>query len=268
MEPKLPEAWILSIGNELLIGRTVNTNASWLGKRLTVMGFNVRRIVVVPDDIEEIADEIRRALGRARLIVTTGGLGPTHDDVTLAAVGRALGREMEVNDEALRMLKDHYDRRGLPLTEHRIKMAVMPQGAKILKNSAGSAPGCLLREGETVIVSLPGVPREMEAMFEEVVPLIRQMAPEREAIECASRIRGVPESTLAPLMERLAKERTSSYLKSHPLGFEQGVPVLDVKVLSFGADRQEAEREAREILTQVLKEVETRGGQHFGIHCS
>ncbi|MEN3000068.1 MAG: nicotinamide mononucleotide deamidase-related protein [Acidilobaceae archaeon] len=267
MESELPEAWIFSIGNELLIGRTVNTNASWLGRRLTAMGFSVRRIVVVPDAVEEIADEVRRALGRGRLIVTTGGLGPTYDDVTLAAIARALGRDMEVNSEALAMLKEHYDRRGLPLTEHRIKMAVMPRGAKALKNSVGSAPGCLLREGSAVIVSLPGVPKEMEAMFEEVVPYIQGMAPRRETAECVSRIRGVPESTLAPLMERLAKEHVSSYLKSHPLGFEQGMPVLDMRVLSFGKDRQEAEREAREVLAQVLKEVEAKGGYHSDIHC-
>ncbi|MCX8195777.1 MAG: nicotinamide mononucleotide deamidase-related protein [Acidilobaceae archaeon] len=263
-----PEAWIISVGNELLIGRTVNTNAAWLAKRLTAMGFKVSRVVTVPDSEEDIGEELRRALGRARLIVTTGGLGPTHDDITLAAVAKALGRELELNEEALRMLKEHYDRRGLPLTEYRIKMAYMPKGALAIRNREGSAPGCMLQEGAVTILSLPGVPREMEAVFEEASAYIQRLAPRRDMAECSSKIKGVPESTLAPLLERLAKERANSYVKSHPLGFEQGVPVLDLKVLSWAEGRDRALKEAEEILRLVLAEVEGRGGSHSGVACS
>jgi nicotinamide-nucleotide amidase len=140
-------AWILSVGNELLIGRVVNTNAAWLASKLTHLGYSVRRVVVVPDEEGDIAEVFREALGRADVVISTGGLGPTPDDITNLAFCKALGVEPVVNQEALRMVKEKYEVRGYPLTREREKMAMMPPGAKPLPNPAGTAPGILYEHG-------------------------------------------------------------------------------------------------------------------------
>jgi molybdenum cofactor synthesis domain-containing protein len=127
-------AWIISIGSELLVGRVVNTNASWLARRLTFMGFTVDRIIVVPDVVSDIVEEVKRGLGRVRLIVSTGGLGPTHDDVTMEAMAVAIGKPLVLNREAELLLREFYSKKGLPLTKERLKMAYMPEGCRALRN--------------------------------------------------------------------------------------------------------------------------------------
>lgn len=244
-----PRAWILSIGNELLIGRIVNTNASWLARMLSLLGFEVTRIITVPDKVDDISEELSRGLRRARVIVTTGGLGPTYDDRTLEAVAKALGVGLELNREALEMVREFYHKKGLKLTPEREKMAMLPIGAKPLPNPAGAAPGVIIEHGDTVVVSLPGVPAEMKAIFEAyVVPLLRGLAPPRHIVECSLVIEGVPESSLAPALKRLAKENPEAYIKSHPKGHEILGPVLDVRVLVSSPDAERAEEEALSLI--------------------
>ena len=114
-------AWIISVGNELLIGRVVNTNAAWLAAKLTYLGYAVRRIVVVPDEENEIVEAFRDAMERSDVVISTGGLGPTPDDITNLAFCKALGVEAEVNEEALRMVREKYESRGYPMTPEREK---------------------------------------------------------------------------------------------------------------------------------------------------
>ena len=259
-----PKAWIISVGNELLIGRTINTNAAWLGRKLTFLGFEVERIVTVPDSIDDIAEEVSRALGRAKVVVTTGGLGPTYDDVTLEGVAKALGLPLEVNSEALDMVKRFYEAKGLELTEHRVKMARLPRGAKALPNPVGAAPGSLVEAGGSVVISLPGVPSEMKAMFEEhVEPYIKRLAPRLQVVECSIRIVGVPESSLAPIIEKAYKLSPRVYLKSHPEGYETGNPVVTVKALASSHTREAAESEAKKVLEYIV-----RGARELGASIS
>ena len=260
----LPEAWILSIGNELLVGRIVNTNAAYLARRLTFLGFRVSRIIVVPDDVGEIAGELRRGLERdaVKVIITTGGLGPTHDDLTLEGIARALGVELEVNREALRMVEEFYARRELPLTRERVKMAMLPRGARPLPNPVGAAPGVAVEAEGKLVVALPGVPREMEAIFEgSVVPLLSRIAPPRSLVECGLIIRGVPESSLAPALSEIARKHPSSYIKSHPKGHETDQPIIEVKVLASGETADDALREARSVIDAVAEAASGLGGR-------
>ena len=256
-----PEAWILSIGNELLIGRIVNTNASWLAKMLSVLGFNVRRIITVPDELDDIVEELRRAIGRARVVITTGGLGPTYDDRTLEAVGAATNRPLAVDDAAREMVERFYSQKGLPMTPERLKMAMLPAGSKPLPNPVGAAPGVALEHEGTLIVSLPGVPAEMQAIFTEyVVPLLRRIAPERHLAECSVLVSGVPESELAPVLARLAKENPSAYIKSHPKGHEIRGPILDVRVLVGDSDPARASEKAARLADLIAEEAARLGG--------
>ena len=152
---------LLSVGDELLAGDTVNTNATWLGTRLTERGADVERAVVVPDRIDEIAATISTLHDRYDAVLVTGGLGPTHDDLTMDAVARAFDRDLEENDEAVEWLEAHggYERDDLAAGT-----TDLPSGARVLHNEEGVAPGCVV---ESVYV-FPGVPDEMKAMFASV----------------------------------------------------------------------------------------------------
>lgn len=152
---------LVSVGDELLAGDTVNTNASWLATRLTERGASVERITTIPDRTEEIADLVRTYHERYDAVLVTGGLGPTHDDLTMDAVARAFDRSLETSEAALDWLADHggYERADLAKGT-----ADLPAGARVLHNEAGVAPGCVV---ESVYV-FPGVPAEMKTMFESV----------------------------------------------------------------------------------------------------
>lgn len=262
VDGRVLNSWILSVGNELLIGRTVNTNAAWLGKRLTFLGFKVDRVVVVPDDVDEIAGEVSRAVSKAYLVVTTGGLGSTYDDVTLEGVAKGLGRNLVLNSRALEMVRSFYSARGLELTSDRVKMAMLPEGAEPLRNPVGAAPGALLRVGGSLVASLPGVPREMESMFtESLEPVLRDVVGGVFVVECGFTVYGVPESSLAPYIREAAFKVPRSYVKSHPRGSEIGEPVLDIRVVASGGSRSEAVRWAFQALDIVRRGVEALGGR-------
>ena len=152
---------LVSVGDELLAGDTVNTNAAWLAARLTERGARVERVTTVPDRIEEIADVVNAYHACYDAVLVTGGLGPTHDDLTMDAVAQAFDRGTETSGEALDWLADHggYERDDLAEGT-----ADLPAGARVLHNEAGVAPGCVV---ESVYV-FPGVPAEMKTMFESV----------------------------------------------------------------------------------------------------
>ncbi|MCE4624681.1 MAG: nicotinamide mononucleotide deamidase-related protein [Desulfurococcales archaeon] len=257
-----PRAWIVTVGNEILIGRIVNTNAAWLAEKLTFMGFRVERIIVVPDEPEHIAEELRRALGRARVVITTGGLGPTYDDRTLEGVAKSVSRSLKLNPEALEMVRRFYERRGLELTEDRMKMALLPEGAEAIPNPVGAAPGSWLEVEGTIIVSLPGVPAEMKAMFEQhVEPRLAREAPRKALHECGVIVRGVPESGIAPYLKRIARKYPHAYIKSHPKGHETDRPILDIRVLASAPTREEARSLAERIIAEIEETANGLGGQ-------
>ncbi|MDP8003109.1 MAG: nicotinamide mononucleotide deamidase-related protein [Caldisphaera sp.] len=258
------KVWILSIGNELLIGRIVNTNASWLAKRLTFLGASINRIITVPDDIYEIVEELRRGINRddINLIITTGGLGPTYDDKTLEAVAKALNKKLILYNEELEKIKARFTKANYPLTKEREKMAYLPEGAVALPNSVGTAPGSWIEtENKKIIVSLPGVPKEMEAIFDEVVmPKLKGVLKPLAVIECGFKSVGVPESSIAPVLEEVDKKFSGIYIKSHPLGHEIKGPILEIKVLASADLLENAKRKAQGALEIVRqKTIELKG---------
>ncbi len=258
-----PRAWIISIGNELLIGRVVNTNAAWIASRLTLRGVNVERIMVVPDRLDDIVEAVGEACRRAEIVVTTGGLGPTDDDITMEAVAAALHQPLLVDEEAKHMVEEFYRRAGLGLTRERLKMARLPASAKPIPNPVGAAPGAYIVAGGCQLFVLPGVPAEMQAMMDHVIELLEPVLPKLCVAEEGVTIKGVPESSLAPLLRRASKRCPDCYTKSHPKGHETMEPIIEVKVLASGKDCEEAQKKARNVLEELrrlLEEVE-RGGQ-------
>ena len=170
-------AEIVTIGTELTLGIIDNTNATWLARRLTFLGCYVARIIAVRDNLQEIASAIKEALRRgADIVVTTGGLGPTDDDITLKSIAEALELKLVPNEEALAFIENRYrelHKRGLVkhirLTPERLKMAMLPEGSKPIFNPIGTAPGAIIWFRKTAIICLPGVPQEMKEMFKSYV---------------------------------------------------------------------------------------------------
>ena len=256
-------AWIISIGNELLIGKTVNTNATWLAKKLTLLGYDVRRIITIPDNEEDEVEVFRDAIRRGiRVVISTGGLGPTFDDRTSEYLAKALNRRYVVNNDALKLVTETFKSKGLELTEPRLKQAKMPEGAKPLPNPVGTAPGIWVEEGSTVIIALPGVPTEMMGIFENYVEQkLREIGTRLHFVESSITVRGVPEADLAPIIERGMKMSNRVYIKSHPKGHEIRSPLVEIHVYVSSEDEKAAKDEINRVINFLINAIKERNGE-------
>ncbi len=195
---------LVSTGAELLNGRSVNTHARLLGGRMREIGFRLRRETTVGDVEADIAHAVREALARVPIVFVSGGLGPTCDDLTREAVAGLLGRPLRVDETALRRLRERYHRLGRELTESRRRQAMVIEGAAVLPNSAGAAPGQRLETSEgRLLFLLPGPPNEFSAILEEeIIPWLRERFPSvRPPAQRIFQLCGLPESDA---VERLA----------------------------------------------------------------
>ncbi len=162
-------ACIIAVGSEMLTPFRVDTNSLFITDRLNTIGFDVRIKTVVGDDIGELAGLVHTSLTWADVIVLTGGLGPTADDITREAVARVLGLPFDEDEETVARIRERFTRRGMVMQEINRRQAMVPRGAALLDNPNGTAPGLWLEHGKTALVLLPGPPREMKPMFEAVV---------------------------------------------------------------------------------------------------
>src|SRR5580704_15583143 len=218
---------VLSIGTELTRGELVNSNAAWLAAELTSVGFEVVEHTVVDDDVERILEALRRLSTRVRVVVSTGGLGPTSDDVTTKAIATTLGVGLMRDNASLEAIRRRFEKAGRTMSPSNEKQADFPEGAEVLPNTAGTAPGFGVRLGDCALFFLPGVPREMEIMFEEqVAPRIRALAPD-DSYQTRLRTFGLPESVVG--------ERLAGVEAAYPgitLGYRAHFPEIEVKVLA------------------------------------
>ncbi len=263
------EVEIVCVGNELLIGKVVNTNASWLGKRATSLGARVKRITVCADDVEEMAQVYHEALARKpHLIISTGGLGPTFDDKTLQGIAKALNRKLVVNEKALFMVKEKYthiaETRNIPeekMTASRVKMATIPEDAEPLKNPVGTAPGIRINLDSTTVIVLPGVPSEMEAIFEEAVtPMLRLAAGNVSFYEKSIFANNIMESVLAPLIDIVMHDNPLVYIKSHPKGRESK-PHMELHLSTSGKPEENPDEKLERAATKLAKLIREAGGE-------
>jgi competence/damage-inducible protein CinA-like protein len=235
---------LLTVGDELLRGDTANGNATWLGWRLTEAGAEVARGTVVPDDLDVIARALGDALRRADAVIVTGGLGPTSDDMTREALARAAGVSLRRDAEVEGRLRERAAERHVPLRPDALRMADVPDGATLLPNPAGSAPGLRMSLPDGVVYALPGVPSEMRAIAEESV------LPELSgAVVCAGVLRTATiwESVVA---DRLGPIEAMAGVK---LAYYASPGEVRVRIEARGADRlAEAQTAARELLGSAL----------------
>jgi len=227
---------VINVGDEILAGDTTNTNATWLCDRLDERGVDVERITVVPDRVADIARVVNEYRAEHDAVIVTGGLGPTHDDVTMEGVAAAFGREVERNEEAVEWLVEHggYQRDDLVEgTSH------LPADARVLHNEVGVAPGCVV---DDEVYVLPGVPQEMEGMFERVAG---EFDGERTHVVVVTV--DEPESALLDRVEEL-RERFDVTVGSYPGEY------VRVKLKDVNSDAVEA---AADWLRERVDVVET-----------
>lgn len=234
---------LINTGSELLLGRILNTHLQWLGRRLSDAGYQLGRQVTVPDTGEAIEATIRESLARADLVITTGGLGPTGDDLTRERVAGLLGRKLVHNPEVAAQIRHFFESRGRPTPPRTFVETLVPEGAIVLPNHHGTAPGLAVRldpnpfrnPGKpTLLILLPGPPRELHPMFrDQVLPLLlRAMAPDSPCHSLTLRTTGIGESNLEDLLEPPLKDLIAQGLE---LGFCAKIAEVEVRFSGRGS---------------------------------
>jgi nicotinamide-nucleotide amidase len=199
--PVFPDAEIIAVGSELLTASKIDTNSLFLTEKLNEIGVEVVRKSIVGDDRARLADSIRGALGPAKVVILSGGLGPTEDDVTREAVAAALGRGLEQNAEVLEWLESRFRRFGRKMAEINKRQAYVIDGAEILPNPNGTAPGQWVESDGAVVLLLPGPPRELKPLFEnECLPRLQARLPKQAIRTLFYRVTGMGESDLDALI--------------------------------------------------------------------
>lgn len=249
---------VLSIGNELLKGKTTNTNLARIAQELTSRGHLVVIAMEVQDTEEEICGGLKFLMNKAQCVITTGGLGPTFDDMTLRSISSCLGLPYKLNQDALGLLV-HRLPKNAELTEERKKMAFFPEGGVPIPNTVGTAPGLYLKHGDNVILSFPGVPKEMESML--VASIDKIPASSLSYYQESVLLRGIYESLFAPVVQRLMDYyKGQVYIKSHPKGGIDSESLLEIDVSAYARTPEQAKAVVKEVIKQATTIAAEMGG--------
>ena len=254
----MPSAEIITIGTEILLGEILDTNARTLARRLRDLGIDLFRKTTVGDNVQRISSAIQQAMERCDIVITTGGLGPTIDDPTRQAVAQALGVEMEYRPELWEQIQARFKRFGRQPTENNRRQAYVPQGATAIENPVGTAPIFIVESANRVVISLPGVPREMEYLLQNaVLPYLRK----RYQLTSIIKARVLHTSGLGEGMidEKIGELET---LANPTVGLAAHSGVVDVRITAKAKSEAEADRLIAEVETAVRERL---GNAVFGV---
>ncbi len=251
-------AEIITIGTEILLGEIVDTNTRYLSRKLREQGIDLFRQITVGDNINRIAQEIQDRLPNTDIIITTGGLGPTVDDPTRKAVAQAIGVGIEFRDELWEQVEERYRRFGRTPTENNKRQAYVPQGAIAVENPVGTAPAFIIERDNCSIISLPGVPREMEHLMETaIIPYLRQRLDLHGVIKArVIHTSGVGESQIDDVIGDL------ELLDNPTVGLAAHSGRVDVRITAKAESDEEAELMIQEIEGKLQERL---GDWIFGI---
>ncbi len=253
---------LITIGDELLLGFTIDTNAAHIARTLAASGVEIVRRTTVGDEAGKIAQAVLEALDRTGAVITTGGLGPTSDDLTKPAIAKIFGREMKLDEAFATKLEERWRARfpnsRFPVTNR--TQAEIPEGARILTNRHGTAPGIWLEDEKgRWVAMMPGVPREMRGMLaEELLPAIKSLAKGEESVVLSGTLRttGIAESAIAELLGPDFLGGQDTELGSLPLAYLPGVAGVDLRVTAKGLPRARAEKLVGEAIVKLKSRVE------------
>ncbi len=257
------KAEILCVGTEILLGDIVNTNAAFLAKELASLGIGVYHQSVVGDNPQRLEKSLREALEQNDIVITSGGLGPTYDDLTKETAAKLLGLEL-VEDEPSRQNIEQFLRlSGRKVTPTLMKQALLPQGATALKNNHGTAPGVYVEQNGKVLIMLPGPPSEIQPMFtEQAVPLLKKLTG-KTIVSHTVYIIGVGESTVETTLHKMMTHMTNPTVAPYAKTGQ-----VQVRVTAFADSADEAEQMTQPVIAEILEKIGTAyhpNGYAYGV---
>jgi len=247
------KAEIITIGDEILSGQTLNTNAAYIGEVLSEINVDVNRAVVVGDKEEAILDSFRKAFARNDLVLVTGGLGPTHDDLTLDCIVKYFNTELVISDDVLKDIKKIFDKRNRELTPSNEAQAMVPQISDVIRNYNGTAPGVWIEKNDKIFISMPGVPFEMkEMMTGYVIPRLTEERLESKDNRITKSLltTGIPESFV---FERLGN--IDELLDGNVLAFLPSIFGVRLRITVDGDNAEDAQNKMSHIEQQIRAKV-------------
>lgn len=248
------KAQLISIGNELLIGDTLNTNASWMGQFLNELGIDVTRVLTISDDESQIKDTILQSMKESDLVIATGGLGPTHDDITKTCIAELFDAELIRDESVEKYIRELFKSRNIPFSESNTWQAMVPENCEVLFNKAGTAPGMWFYEHDCYLAVLPGVPYEMKYLMKErVASKLRKVSDTIGYIHTEYvKVAGIGESTLSDQI----LGNLSSFLNSHvSLAFLPSFGQVTLRITGKGDTREEAIARSEKLISLIKEKA-------------
>lgn len=229
------KAEIITIGDELLIGQTIDTNSAWMGAELSMIGFDVWRKISIHDIDQDILNTLNEVSGRSDVVLITGGLGPTSDDITKSTLCEFFNTRLVINSEVLLMIEEMMNKRQFPMNENNRRQAEVPESCRVLKNATGTAPGMWFEKDGTIFVSMPGVPLEMKyIMKEHVLPELNKRFTTQVIIHRNIMTYGAPEARLSELLMSFE----AALPKNIKLAYLPSSGIIKLRLTGTGTNRQ------------------------------
>lgn len=245
---------LISVGTELLLGNIVNTNAAYLAEQCANCGLSCFYQTVVGDNEERLQETVKAGLKRSDILILTGGLGPTDDDLTKEVVTKAMKKKLVEDEKAREMIQTYFDNRGMEITENNWKQAMVPEGAIVMYNNNGTAPGLIVESGEKCAILLPGPPNEMKPMFEEyVTDYLKKKNPE-VIVSTTVKLCGIGESKVADMIQDMLDNQSNPTIAPYAKTGE-----VHLRVTAKAAD----EKSANKLIKPVVKQLKTRLAEYI-----
>ena len=244
---------IIAVGTEILLGNIVNTNAAYLAEKCASLGLSCYHQDVVGDNEERLADTLKLALSRADIILLSGGLGPTQDDLTKEVAAKVCGRQLYLHEPSKEAIRQFFAQRNLEITENNWKQAMVPEGCIVVENPGGTAPGIIIKENGKHVVLMPGPPGELIPMFEHsIMPYLAGLQ-SGVIYSQTVKICGVGESKAESMVEDLVEAQKNPTIATYAK-----IGEVHLRVTATAAD----EKEAKKLVKPVVKELKGRFGNH------
>ncbi len=246
---------LICVGTEILLGNIVNTNASYLAKKCALLGLSLYYQTVVGDNEERLAQTLEHAMKRSDIIILSGGLGPTKDDLTKETVAKVLGLSLREDKHTRKRIEEYFKNSHVKIiTDNNWKQALVPEGAIVVDNKNGTAPGLIMKDGKTSVILLPGPPNELVPMFEQdIFPYLNKLQPE---IICSSMVKicGLGESYVETQIADLIAEQSNPTIAPYAKTGE-----VHLRVTAKASD----EKEAKKLMKPMIKELKNRFGSNI-----
>jgi len=242
---------LISVGTEILMGNIVNTNAAYLAEQCAKLGLICYYQTVVGDNEERLTEVIKTAVSRAEVVILSGGLGPTEDDITKETAAKVMGRKLVTDAETRQAISDYHTKLGIDIPDNNWKQAMVPEESIVLHNENGTAPGIIIEQGKTRVVLLPGPPGEMKPMFEnQVIPYLKGIVPD-VLYSKTIKVCGMGESRVAAILSDMISSQTNPTIATYAKTGE-----VHLRVTAKAFDEEEAKR----LVKPVVKEIKNRLG--------